>query len=289
MKFGDDITKKLKAMRESYGLMPYDFTISPELIDEIIDPQKITELFDNESHLLIHKGIPVFVYIRDHSVGVFSLTDPFKLNKIHFTVCKTLIDMKKGGRFGRYQITNRDDGQYIIERHKRETHDVHLYPCQNCLHELHYKGFSLPPNKWMSSWQNTSSLYMSDSERKNIVKTFDARETINYIRKYFRDFTDGQRRDFQTSGYPKNWKAISYHCRKNKIFTCDECKVNLSNYPHLTDCHHVNHVKSDCRDDNLSCLCKECHAKLHHHYKPSGIEIIQQERNRQNRTRVGTG
>ena len=278
----DNITKQLKAMRESYGLEPYDFSISHETIDEIIESQfqNIVEMFHYESRLLIYNGSPVFVYITDHTyipdntVGRFQLNNPAKLKKIHFTVCKTLREMEAR----RYHITNRVDGKYTITISNGKEHDVKLHPCQFCLGELGYKGFS---------YEN-----MSSHERNNIVKLFNAKEVIDYTQKHFRNFINGLKWYFQTVGYPKKWNKISYDFRESKNFTCNKCKVNLSKYPHLTDCHHVNHVKSECHDDNLRCLCKECHAEEHHpHYNPeqSCIEIIQQERDRQNRARVGTG
>ena len=95
--------------------------------------------------------------------------------------------------------------------------------------------------------------------------------------------TAGQRDDFEPASYPQNWAVISYSYRKRKNFTCEECGVNLASYPHLTDCHHINGVKSDCRDENLRCLCKECHQKRDTHYKVSeeDLAIAREERQKQ--------
>ena len=270
-KFGDNITRQLKKIREELGLSPADFVVPHPQVDKWIKSGDVRALFDEKSRLLLHNGTPVFVYIRDHVVGVFSLHDPAGLKKIHFTTCSTLKDMQGRGKFGRYQLTNRDDNKYTIEFRGGREHDVKLHPCKNCLDELRYQGFSYDD---MPLWK-----------RQSIVLRFDAKESIDYIRDYFREFTAGQRRDFEPAGYPRNWSTISYSHRQRKGFICEdeECGVDLTHYPHLADCHHEGGVKTDCRDENLRCLCKECHQKRDPHYKVSkeDLAIIREERRKQ--------
>ena len=250
-------------------MLPADFVIPHPRIEEWIESGDVSALFDEKSRLLVRNGTPVFVYIRDHTVGKFFLSKPASLNKVHFSVCSTLVSMQQQGRFSRYQLTNRDDNKYTIETRGLGVRDAKLYPCQNCLHELRYKGFC---------YDN-----MPSSEQRRIVSGFNAKETIGYVRQYFRDLSSDLRRDFESANYPKNWKAISYSYRQRKGFICEKCGVNLASHPHLTDCHHINGVKSDCRDENLCCLCKECHAEEHPHYEilPEDLEIIRKERQKQ--------
>ena len=270
-KFGDNITRQLKKIREELGLPPADFVIPHPRVEEWIQSGDLRELFDEESGLLVRNGVPVFVYIRDHLVGAFPLHDPEGLKKIHFTPCRTLKDMERRGKYGRYQLTNRDDNKYTIETQGRKERDVRLYPCQNCLDKLRYKGFSY----------NGMSLL----KRQIIVRRFDAKESIGYVGEHFRAFTAGQRRDFEPAGYPRNWPKISGYYRKRKGFICEDedCGVNLARYPHLTDCHHENGIKSDCRDENLCCLCKECHKKRDPHLivTKEDLAIISEERQKQ--------
>ena len=266
-KFGKNITRELEKIREELGLSPADLVIPHPKVEEWIEFGNIYELFDEESRLLVRNGTPVFVYIRDHTVGKFVLNNPASLNKVHFSICSTLVGMKKQGRFSRYQTTNRDDNKYTIETRGFGVRDTELYPCQNCLHELRYKGFcydDMPP-----------------SEQRQIVRNFDAKETIGYVRQYFRDLSADLRRDFESADYPPNWRAISYSYRRRKNFTCEDCGVKLDR--RLMDCHHKNGVKTDCRDENLLCLCKECHQKRDTHYKvpEEDLAIIREERRKQ--------
>ncbi len=73
----------------------------------------------------------------------------------------------------------------------------------------------------------------------------------------------------QPSGYPKNWNDISAAFRKERGYKCAVCDVDCSAHPYLTDAHHLNGDKNDCRYENLQCLCKYHHAKqeFHSHYK----------------------
>lgn len=71
----------------------------------------------------------------------------------------------------------------------------------------------------------------------------------------------------QPSGYPENWSEISEAFRKKCEYICAICGVDCSTHSYLTDAHHLNSDKSDCRDTNLQCLCKFHHAQQHSHYK----------------------
>lgn len=80
-------------------------------------------------------------------------------------------------------------------------------------------------------------------------------------------FIAGLKDPTQPSSYPKNWTKISNAYRKYRGYICEICGVNCSAHPELTDAHHKNGVKEDCRYENLECLCKYHHAELHPHYR----------------------
>ena len=96
----------------------------------------------------------------------------------------------------------------------------------------------------------------------------------------------GLKGQYGTSVYPKGWEKMSANFRKKCGYKCACCGVDCSAQPGLTDAHHINGDKSDCRDDNLQCLCKLCHANqsFHAHYKPKEkdkqkLRQLQQEQN----------
>ncbi|MGI9306988.1 MAG: hypothetical protein ACR2P5_06760 [Gammaproteobacteria bacterium] len=87
-------------------------------------------------------------------------------------------------------------------------------------------------------------------------------------------FARGLKGTAQPSGYPNNWAKISAAFRKERKYTCEVCSVkcgadaNLANTG-LTEAHHINGDKSDCKYANLQCLCVYCHSQQpsHEHYK----------------------
>lgn len=103
-------------------------------------------------------------------------------------------------------------------------------------------------------------------------------------------YTQGLKGAAESSDYPKNWGEISKAFRKMHGYKCHACGVCCDQEAHhcLLDVHHINGVKRDCRDSNLRCLCKECHAKqdFHRHYvsviKPEDKEALRQLRQEQN-------
>ena len=283
-KLGSDITRELEDILWRLNLSPNDgFRIRFASVDETLpDGKGIGVLFDEDSGLLMRNNAPVFAYIRDHSVSEFNLQNPRELKKLHFSVCKTL---RESENLGRFQITNRDDDKYPIDLPRDLSGIAKLDPCQNCLNELRYKGFH---------WG------MQQENRDAIVRNFSAKEAMAYISDYdddiaeFKETIKRLRRDFEFAGLPDNWRAISYSYRRSRGFVCENkrgvppeagCGVRLINFTHLTDCHHINGVKSQCDDDNLCCLCKECHEKLHPHYR----QLSEEDRKTLRRLRAEQG
>lgn len=64
-------------------------------------------------------------------------------------------------------------------------------------------------------------------------------------------------------GYPLDWSKISQKYRKLKKYTCERCKIGLSNDRRFLHVHHSNGIKTDCQPENLECLCILCHSYEH--------------------------
>ena len=271
------ITEQLEKIRVQLGGERVLFipVCAPIEIDEDLPPDaEISELFD-DSGLLIYKGQPVFAYIRDHTVGDFSL-HPAELRKVHFTVCQTLQQMEKQGRIERYRVINRDSNRYpidIMERSRAVEKQVQLYPCQYCLGNVGYRCFRYE---------------MPKEERRKIVKEFDAREAFPLLRQQFSMFRAAManaKSAMLSTDYSRIWPKHSLEFRQSRKFICDDCTLDLSAHQRLIDAHHVNGDKPDIRYDNLLCLCKLCHQNRHSHYyhvNEADRRIIEEERKKQN-------
>ena len=223
---------------------------------------EVKGVLQHRSGVLIYNGQPVFAYIRDHTIGG-PYDTPEEMRKLHFTVCQTLQEMDKTGRFQRYRVTNRQDNRYVIDVmhgwNNTMEKNVPLYPCQHCLKCSGYRCFD---------WRMTAS------EKKGIIQKFDAKEAYRLMRRQFDAFNDAiKERKLKSatlsSSYPKNWKALSQKCRERSNYTCGQCGVCLKSNPRYLDAHHIDGDKTNIHHDNLTCLCKLCHAEKHPHYVPS--------------------
>jgi hypothetical protein len=66
--------------------------------------------------------------------------------------------------------------------------------------------------------------------------------------------------------YPPDWNDICYRIKQEAEWKCEECGKQCRFPGEEFDTHrrtltvaHINHVESDCRDDNLVALCPACH------------------------------
>ena len=257
-----NITARLSEIRQRVGGKQAQFIPHPpkEAIDIDMEGLTVESLF-NPSGLLIHNRQPVFAYIRDHTnLDPVSSRTPEKRKKIHFTVCRTLREMKQKGRFELYRVTNRKDDRYYIDlrrgRYDTEERRMRLLPCKNCLAESEYHCFNFS---------------MEKSIQEKIINQFNAEEALNLLWQQFDIFKRemaGARPATLRTGYPQSWRVISKNFRRSRNFTCEKCGVRLNQREaqQCLDVHHKNADKRNNRDDNLICLCKLCHAKAHSHY-----------------------
>ena len=66
--------------------------------------------------------------------------------------------------------------------------------------------------------------------------------------------------------YPETWLQIAYRIKEQADWKCEKCGKQCRRAGEVFDTHrntltcaHINHVESDCRDENLVALCPKCH------------------------------
>lgn len=70
------------------------------------------------------------------------------------------------------------------------------------------------------------------------------------------------------SKYPENWKQIAIEVKNRAGWKCSMCGKQCRRPGEPFDTHrntatvaHLNHDESDCRTENLACLCAPCHLR----------------------------
>jgi hypothetical protein len=228
-----------------------------------------------ETGLASYQGRQVLLYIKDHSYnnkiyGV--LKDGALGNKFHVADCKMLDQMRKKGRFERYVVTNKLDGQFSVTGTDKITNqliegDTNLNVCQFCLESLNYEKFKEIPK---------------GQQRKTFVTTFKLADFFDTYSSFFKFMPTGVSNN-SNLGYSKDWDSISRNVRERFKYGCQQCGLDLRNNKRLLHVHHINGVKSDNSTSNLTPLCADCHRKQpdHQHMfiKHEETKVINQLRN----------
>jgi hypothetical protein len=203
---------------------------------------------------LIYDGRRVLIHIRD----VANMGGRKHSPRFHISNCRTLIEMKSSGRFERYVVSEREDGNFHIRYDDGPLKVTKLDVCQNCLDMLSWKGFSID---------------MSKNSRYQIVSTFSPKDFFEkYPQSLHPVIPTHTSATAPKNEYPTNWDEISRELKRQLRYRCQQngCGIQLDSqntkYLHI---HHKNSLKNDCRPENLVCLCIRCHAEQpnHNHIK----------------------
>jgi len=247
----DELVLKMGASRSNWMLGGQSPTprilIPPDLIGGIeVDIGAV----GNIGGLLEYDGKQVLLYIKDTKKDFETLKYyPEKSQRFHIAECRTLDEMRSGGRFNRYHVANRLDGKFNCGWFDYSTGeegeiDAELKVCKNCLEALSWGGYS--PNK-------------SREERNSIWYRFDI---ANFLREFETVFysTPARGEDSPVSArYVQDWPRISEAFRQKSRWICQGCNVDLSGAHRLLHTHHIDGDIGNNSPANLKALCVVCH------------------------------
>lgn len=228
-------------------LDPIDAQLRLGIAVDINDIKKI------DHGLLSFKDRQVLLYIQDHDIKIIeALYDGALGRKYHVAYCTTLEEMQLKGKYNRYVAKNDIDGLFLIDGKNEETNEylkgtTNLKVCKNCLKHLDYKGYE-----------------SNISIKKEIFDNFTLEEFFAKYQQYFKHkpkYKAGEKK----SPYVNNWSEISFNYKCSVNWLCEQCNVDLTQYPELLHTHHVNGVKHDNTTKNFKALCCECHANQPDH------------------------
>lgn len=200
--------------------------------------------------------------------------DPSKSTpKFHLTWCRTLEQMTQRRRFDRYVLSRSESNLFKVEALERdpeaqrlhgERHmleDIRLFPCQNCLADLQYRGFEFSQTK-ASRLEQVNSFSISNYLQEN-----DGNLTVM---KHLPKVTPGTAK---SGGYTPNFAEISRRLREEHRWICSKCNVDMSEKKSGLHTHHINGVKSDNSRQNLLVLCALCHKDIDEHHSTMFIKL----------------
>lgn len=187
------------------------------------------------------------------------------LHRFHVLNCETLRRAKKEGWHKKFVCAGRSDGLFFYQfmsenKVLKKVENQPLNFCQNCFKELKTESPEIFSKKEYAEWKCPDIL----EHIKNKIKKSD------YV-----DSTLAP-----SNVYPDDWEKISrrlkeivsYQCQNSSCKSPDLSKSNLRKYLH---CHHKDMIKSNCKPNNLICLCVICHAESPSH---SHIKSLRQYR-----------
>lgn len=226
--------------------------------------------------LLTYHGEQVILYIKDTRSDRYTLEhEPEKSRRFHVAECETLDGMRQKGRFERYVVTNRMDGLFLVDWFDKDTRDrgemeAALKVCKNCLKQINWRGYE----------NSTDRLELDIGRRQSKSEIWDSFEISQFLLEFSTFFYSKPSRTDTTAElnvYVPEWAGISERTRHARKWTCDDCGVDLSQFPYLLHCHHKNGVVTDNRPTNLSVLCAIDHAAQPHH---EHMRVPAKDRNR---------
>lgn len=210
----------------------------------------LSEVGVTSNGLFIYRERQVLLYIQDHGTGVQDALDSGDSGrKFHVAYCRTLEEMHSRGRYERYVATNDLSGEFYITGYdfdSRERIDgkTRLKVCKNCLGKLNYRHVG--------------------RTRDQTVAAFDLEVFFDKYKSFFPHMP--RRRAGQFDGqYTADWGEVSRRYKETKDFTCESCRLDLRNAPHLLHVHHINGVKTNNSPANLKALCIQCHSQQPDH------------------------
>ena len=215
------------------------------------------------------------LYILNSNSPSYDLknNDPGKSTpKFHLTWCRTLEQMTQRGRFARYVLSRSDSSLFRVEAHERDPDEIkrlgerhmlegiRLFPCQNCLNDLEYKGFELKSPK------AERIKHVKDFVTKTFLQENDGNLTV------MKHLPTTVAQNAKGGGYTQDFPEISRRLREEYNWTCTDCGVNMSEKKAGLHTHHINGVKHDNRQSNLRILCALCHRNVDEHHKSMQIK-----------------
>lgn len=184
-------------------------------------------IFFLDANNIEHRG---YMYQDNYRIQEYSA-----FPKFHVLACKTIQEFKQKGTFGSYYRFSNLCAETIRDRDTGQVYeDKELELCNNC---------------------------------RTLLRERDL-EVLKTSYDFFKEW-GGLQEEIETNtevdmfGYVKEWQRISRIYRQQQNYTCEKCNIILDGMnKRFLEVHHVNGDKTNNKEENLKCLCIECHSTV---------------------------
>lgn len=223
--------EELNKLRELMGAQ-YIPDIEKKLIDGITIKQG--EVKPDSDGTLLYRREHVVLYIRDW----YGEND---WNRYHIVNCKWIQEMQREGRYSRYVCAKPKNGQFSVNRPNHpESELLNLSICKFCLEKLELRNIFKPNEFPLSDWFDA----IDDGYEPRSIEPIDRiKSEENY--------------------YIAAWRFLSWLCRKNANWECQQCTIALGTERYDRRFLHAHHIRGTRynRLEDLIALCIGCHAE----------------------------
>lgn len=190
------------------------------------------------------RSTKVFLYKRKYHLELYGKP------RYHIRECKTIQEFMSSGTFRReYRMANTEEVKVInMDDHDVEINVSALPLCKNCLemvqNEISHRQQPVDFNNYNGALSKADSSVYSELLREGEDTQQEVWVDIN--------------------GYTDDWPAVSFAYRQKHDFTCERCGVKMESVLdyRFMQTHHRNGVKTNNHENNLECLCIECHSQV---------------------------
>ena len=220
--------EELNKLRELMGAQ-----YIPDIIEKLIEGITIKqgEVIPDSDGTLLYRREHVVLYIRDWRSEDYWC-------KYHIVNCKWIQEMQRKGRYSRYVCAKPKNGQFSVNRpNHAESELLNLSICQFCLEKLELRNVFKPNEFPLTDWFDA----IDDGYEPLPIDRIESKG--NY--------------------YIAAWRFLSWLCRKNANWQCQQCTIDLGAARYDRRFLHAHHIRGTRynRLEDLIALCIGCHAK----------------------------
>ena len=231
----------------------------------------ILEIKDDESnvgmYLVDESGVKHvgFLYLQDYKL------DEYGPPKYHLCNCSTIQQFKLNGFFNKYRWANTEAVTVINRDTGVEVHYDHLDLCKNCASIIR----SLAGQVTFQTSEEfvcfvKHKVYKNEEAGYNgLYGESGVAAIANDIRKELGLIDIDPSAEYDIFGYVHGWEQISKAFREKHNYTCAKCGICIEDpidrrFIHV---HHKDGNKANNNENNLVCLCIDCHAHIDAHHE----------------------